>query len=429
MSNEIQTTNNPFAVATSGGGALAQRSVTSDMVTSRAAQEVQAAMVVAKKFPRDEVQAFNLVMKACSRPTLAEVAMYAYPRGGQTVTGPSIRLAEELARSWGNIDFGIIELEQDIEDGSSKVMAYAWDLQTNTRQTKVFEVRHERKAQGVIKRLDDPRDIYEMVANQGARRVRACILGIIPGDVVEAALDQCEKTMKGKSTEPLSDRIRKMVAAFAEMGVTQKMLETRLNHNMDATNETELVGLRKIYMSLKDGHSDREEFFKPEAGVVEKPTAPAKTVAPAKSAATTAPAKTPAPAKQPEPPKEPAEPKQPEPPSDPEPKGEAAEPAATTTAPVKTAAPAKKAAPAKAAATSGIADMPLEGVVTAIKEKIEALGVPEDKFVEWLNKTGYVSSPLENLNQLAEFSPKKTRYLLEHWADYEPTLVEFSQAQ
>ncbi|BBP90994.1 hypothetical protein BsIDN1_46120 [Bacillus safensis] len=43
-------------------------------------------------------------------------------------------------------------------------MAYAWDLETNTRQTKIFTVKHERKAKGAITKLNDPRDIYELVA-------------------------------------------------------------------------------------------------------------------------------------------------------------------------------------------------------------------------------------------------------------------------
>lgn len=247
---------------------------------ARASQEVQAAMVIAKKFPRDEAAAYNRIMRACKRPSLAEVACYAYPRGGTTVTGPSIRMAECLAQNWGNVDFGVVELSQDF--GESQVMAYAWDLETNTRQTKIFTVKHQRKAQGQIKTLDDPRDIYEMVANQGARRVRACILGVIPGDIVEAAVVECEKTLKEGSKEPLADRARKMVSAFSEMGVTQGMLEQRIGHKIDAVSEQEMVNLRRIYTSLKDGAAKREDFFVAEAVKPEFPSEPAKPAKPEK---------------------------------------------------------------------------------------------------------------------------------------------------
>lgn len=229
------------------------------VASSRHAQEVQAAVVLAKKFPRDEAQAYERIMKACKRKTLAEVACYAYPRGGTTVTGPSIRLAETLAQNWGNLDFGVMELEQ--ENGESKVMAYAWDLETNVRQQKVFTVKHERKAAGQINKLTDPRDIYEMVANQGARRLRACILGVIPGDIQDAALEQCDRTLASGNDKPLSDRIREMVVAFSEHAVTQQMIEKRLGHVLAATSEQELVGLRKIYVSIRDNMAGREAFF------------------------------------------------------------------------------------------------------------------------------------------------------------------------
>lgn len=233
---------------------------TMDIATTRSAQEVQAAMVIAKRFPRDVTAATSRINEACKRKALAESALYSYPRGNETVTGPSIRLAETMAQCWGNMDFGIIELEQ--RGGESHVMAYAWDLETNTRQTKIFTVPHIRHTRSGQYKLTDPRDIYEMVANQGARRLRACILGIIPGDIQDSAVAECEKTMRGRNTEPLIDRVRKMIQAFQEsFSVTQAMIERRLGHHVDTCSETELVQLRKIFSSLKDGMASREQFF------------------------------------------------------------------------------------------------------------------------------------------------------------------------
>jgi len=62
--------------------------------------------------------------------------MYQYPRGGQRVTGPSIRLAEAIAQNFGNLSYGIQELEQ--RNGESVAKAFCWDLETNVRQEKVF---------------------------------------------------------------------------------------------------------------------------------------------------------------------------------------------------------------------------------------------------------------------------------------------------
>lgn len=234
---------------------------TSVMASSHEAksiQEVQAALVIAKKFPRSQSTSFQSIMESCQRPFLAEQAMYAYPRGGQVVTGPSIRLAEVLAQQWGNIECGIRELSQ--EGGVSEVEAYAWDYQTNFRCNKVFHVVHERHTKQGKKRLTDPRDIYELVANQGARRLRACILAVIPGDIVEAAVNQCEKTLSS-GKEPIADRIRKMIAKFNELDIKVEHLEERLGHKLEVTGEAELVNMTAIYKSIKDGMASREDFF------------------------------------------------------------------------------------------------------------------------------------------------------------------------
>ncbi len=225
---------------------------------SRAVAEVQAQYVIAKKFPRDENASFMRIMSACKRPFLAEQAMYAFPRGGTLVTGPSIRLAEAMAQAWGNIDCGIKEVSQS--DGESVVEAYAIDLETNTRISKVFTVKHVRDTKQGKKRLTDSRDIYEMVANQGSRRLRACILGVVPGDVIDAAVSQCGKTLES-SDVPMADQIRKLVLAFDEIGVKADHIEKRLGHKLDATIPQEIVTLRGIYKSIKDGMADRSQFF------------------------------------------------------------------------------------------------------------------------------------------------------------------------
>ena len=230
------------------------------LATTRQAQEVQAAMVVAKKFPRDEEKSMEKILAACTRKTLAESAIYSYPRGGTEVTGPSIRLAECMAQNWGNIDFGYIELEQ--KQGESTVMAYAWDLETNTRQSKVFTVPHRRETKNGSYPLTDSRDIYELIANQAARRVRSCVLAVIPGDVIEAAVQQCELTMKaGMSAKPIGDLIAEMIQCFSKYDVTEEMLSAYIGKNIEAFNEKDVLKLRKIYGSIKDGILGNDYFL------------------------------------------------------------------------------------------------------------------------------------------------------------------------
>jgi len=237
-----------------------ESNVMAQAMTGRYIQEVQGMILMAKKFPRDQFQAYNRIMEACKRKSLAEVAQYEFPRGGEKVTGPSIRLAEVLAQNWGNISTGIIELEQNY--GESKVMAFAWDLETNYREERIFSVKHERKAKGVIKKLDDPRDIYELVANLGARRKRSCILAVIPKDIVEAAEAQCEETLKKDNSKPLIDRIRDMFEKFqSNFGVSKEMIEEFIGCRAEAFTERDVLRLGRVYNSLRDGKAKREDFF------------------------------------------------------------------------------------------------------------------------------------------------------------------------
>ncbi|WP_258831486.1 hypothetical protein [Peribacillus frigoritolerans] len=238
-----------------------EMSLNSQAAQSREMAEVQSQIFLAKQFPRNEYQAEIKILNACKRKSLAETALYQYPRGSMTVTGPSIRLAETIAQYWGNINFGIKELEQ--KNGESTVVAYAWDMETNTRQEKVFQVKHERYAKGKMTKLTDPRDIYELAANNGARRLRACILGVIPGDIIDNAVAQCNQTLQSSYEEPLKDRVVSVLRYFQkEYGINQEMVEAKLGHSMESFTEQDYITLKSINQSLRDGMAKREDFFK-----------------------------------------------------------------------------------------------------------------------------------------------------------------------
>lgn len=254
--NEVAA--NPFASTLPANVQPGRTTAVAQTDQQRAVAEVQAAMMIARMNPRNQIEAMDRIINACSRPTLADSAVYTYSRGGSDVSGPSIRLAEAMAQAWGNMQFGIRELEQ--RGGESTVQAYAWDVETNTRREVTFQVPHVRYTRSGSKKLEDPRDIYEMVANQGARRLRACILAVIPGDVTEAAVAQCETTMSAKAdTSP--EAMQKMIAAFEGYGVTRDQIEKRIQRRIEAIQPAQVVGLKKIYASLRDGMSSPADWF------------------------------------------------------------------------------------------------------------------------------------------------------------------------
>jgi hypothetical protein len=200
----------------------------------------------------------DLILSDCTRPSLAETGLYQYSRGGSDISGPSIRLAETMARRWGNIASGIKEVSR--AGGYSECVAYSWDLETGYYDERQFQVRHWRDTRQGGYLLTDERDIYELIANVGQRRKRAVLLTVLPGDVVEAAREQCERTLKA-SADTSVEALRRIVQAFGEFGVTQAQIEKRIQRRMDSIHPAQVVQLRKIYASLKDEMSSPSDWF------------------------------------------------------------------------------------------------------------------------------------------------------------------------
>jgi predicted nucleic acid-binding Zn-ribbon protein len=263
MTTHAPATQQPPAT---NGAPLATRSSTTEIEKQRAVAETIGAIQVARQFPRDTLGAIDRIIQACTRPVLAESALYSYARGGTEITGPSIRMAEAIAQNYGNIQFGVRELEQ--RHGESTVEAYAWDVETNTRSSKTFQVAHKRVTRERTYDLTDPRDIYELVANQGARRLRACILSVIPGDIIEHAITQVETTLRTR-VKITPELLQSTLDMFKEVGVTKKMIETRIQRHFDAVTPAQLVQLGKYYNALKDGMGVVADYFQ-----VEKPETP-----------------------------------------------------------------------------------------------------------------------------------------------------------
>jgi len=233
----------------------------------RAKTEIEAALTVASAKPRDERSALDAILVSCQRPRLAEKAQYEYSRGGTAITGPSIVLMEMIAQKWGNVVFGFRELArypgQGGRPGESVTEAFAWDLQTNVKRAVQFSVEHSMKSgkgQKGQRILTDPRDIYEYVANQAQRRVRTCLENIIPRDIIEEACDECDRTLKA-AIQDVAKVAAEMLAAFEKLGVTKGQIETRLQRRFDSITPAQIIGMRKIYASIRDGISEPSDWF------------------------------------------------------------------------------------------------------------------------------------------------------------------------
>lgn len=253
----------PATIAPPAGAEIASL----DPDTQKAIYEQRARIIAAKQCPRDEDAAVEDIRRACQRRELAEKYEYNVPGRGR---GPSIRLAEELARNWGNFETNTRTLDQDEE--KSTVEVSAWDLEKNYRKSETLIVKHVFYSKNGGGRLtNNPDDIYNIISNRASRRLRECIFKNIPGWVKDVAVAECKATLARLCTP---EEIKKTVVVFQSFGVTEAQLSGFVGRPSDQFNSDDLSSLRAIWRSIKDGECSVGEAFGSSPGVVaSEPTA------------------------------------------------------------------------------------------------------------------------------------------------------------
>lgn len=234
---------------------------------TRAAAEVAAAVSVAKQFPRDMTRAVEQMREACAQRSLAARAFYSVPRAGGKVEGSTVHLARELARCFGNVDFGVRELRRDDESGESEMLAWAWDQEQNSRQSRSFIVPHARMKNKARQALTDLSDITNNNNSVAARALRECILTLLPAWFREEAESVAAKTLAGgDGAKPLAERVASAVQHFADTyNVTEPQIERRLDRSRNKWTASDVATLLVLDSELARGEKDITAEFPEEA--------------------------------------------------------------------------------------------------------------------------------------------------------------------
>lgn len=229
----------------------------------RAVAEVAAAVRVAQDNPRDTSRAVEQMRDVCGRLAVAERAFYQVPNRG---SGLSVHIARELARIWGNADYGVRELARDDEAGESEMQAWAWDVETNTRSTRSFIVPHAKSTKQGRKALVDLNDIYLNNQNIGARAVRECIFSILPGWLTSEAEQILSATLKRGDGASVESRRESAVEKFRDLNVSEKQLAAYVGKDKGHWAAGDLANLTRAYMSITQDGIPAKDFF-PEVAV------------------------------------------------------------------------------------------------------------------------------------------------------------------
>lgn len=261
----------------SGGMPASMHETAVSAVATQARAMVEARFVVAMNRPRDVDDFRSRLLKDCQRPGFAEVAIYSLPRGKQKIEGPSIRFLEAALRAWGNSDSMVHVIFED--DEKLLIRVTVTDLETNAtyasehRISKTMERRELRKGQKalgerensygdtvyLVPATDD--DLAMKINAAASRAIRTNGLRLIPGDIVEEALDQVRATQQKKDAADPDAARKKVADAFSAIGVMPADLREYLGHPLDQCSPAELADLRAVYASVRDGAATWAELM------------------------------------------------------------------------------------------------------------------------------------------------------------------------
>ncbi len=250
-----------------------------DMLSAINRAEVDMQIATAKQFPRDVHSALQRIKTiATLDPTTAEDCFYALRRGGTLIEGVSVRLAEIIAGSWGNL-----RVQTRIVGNDGKTVT-AWgvchDLETN------LAVSVEVKRRITDKNGKTYSEDMQVTTGNAASAIafRNAVLKVVPKAVTKRVIDEIKQVAIGQSLDLETSRNR-MIQYFGKLGVTQQEVLTYCSVKRIEDINTEMVfELRGVANAIKEGTTTVQETFKAHAADSERMAEKAKAEAETKKA-------------------------------------------------------------------------------------------------------------------------------------------------
>jgi hypothetical protein len=187
----------------------------------------------------------------------AAECVYALPRGGKPIKGPSVRLAEIVAGQYGNCRVGARVVHVDRFEKYVEAEGIFHDLESNTATT----ARVRRSIVDKSGRLF--KDDMILVTGNAAASIakRNAILGGVPKAMWSPAYDAAHAVIAG-DIKTLAVKRDEAIKAFAIWGVKPEQIFAALEvGGLDDIGLDELGTLRAMFKSVKDGEQKVEEFF------------------------------------------------------------------------------------------------------------------------------------------------------------------------
>lgn len=232
--------------------------VAGGMAGALAKSEVEAQLDAAHKYPRSVKRFLNeAITLATFTKDIAASCMYALPRGGKVIEGPSVRLAEICISAYGNLHVGSRVV--GAEDKEVVSQGVCWDLEKNNRVT--IEKRRKITDKKGNRFNDDMINVTGNAASSIALRDAA--FRIIPRAYVNMIYEAARKVAVGEAST-LAARRQEVFDKLVKMGAMPDRILGRIGKAA-----IEDIGLGELQVLIGYGtaiHSGAEkvdEIFPP----------------------------------------------------------------------------------------------------------------------------------------------------------------------
>lgn len=234
--------------------------VSTEMIYQQDKAQIDTQIATAKAYPRDVLQCVNdSIATATMDLATAQTCTYALPRGGKTISGPSVHLALILAQNWGNL-----RIEAKISAIDNKTItsqAVCFDLQKNI----AIKVEVKRSIMTRTGRMND--DMITVTGNAAnSISLRNAILKVIPKAVVDKVSQSAKQLILGdisdetKFIKKVNDILGKFLKTY---GVTETECLNAVGKPTTATlTPDNLITLIGYAQSIKDGDSTADLIFR-----------------------------------------------------------------------------------------------------------------------------------------------------------------------
>lgn len=220
--------------------------------------EIDVQIATAKQYPRNLARVLgNIETLATMDEEIAGSCFYTLRRQGKIIEGASVRMAEIIASSWGNLRVQARIIGNDGKMITAQGVCH--DLESN------YAVSSEVKRRITDKNGHTFSEDMQVVTGNAACAIamRNALFKVVPAALVKKVIDKAKKVSLGESMTLETSR-EKMLQYFKTIGVEEKQILDYLSvEKVDEINIDMVVELRGLANAIKEGTTTAKEAFEP----------------------------------------------------------------------------------------------------------------------------------------------------------------------